>query len=169
MSNFGNSILPKLNNYRSYGISNAEPCSWKFEIWNLNTLLTALPQLAGVQVTTLQDAHDLLEQILNSRLAPMAFGMALLLTGQMSTFTGTIAGQVVLSGFLNMRCSTFVRRLSTRGAAIIPAVIMQVFYGAPGIYKCAPTGRWRSMIACPVALVVESIKWHVVFTVRAKF
>lgn len=45
-------------------------------------------------MTTLQEAHDLLEQILNSRLAPAAFGAALLLTGQMSTFTGTIAGQV---------------------------------------------------------------------------
>lgn len=92
-----------------------------------------------MEVTTLQDAHDLLEQILNSRVAPAAFGMALLLTGQMSTFTGTIAGQVVMSGFLNVNSSAFVRRIATRGAAMLPAVLMQYLYGARGIYQCAPT------------------------------
>lgn len=49
---------------------------------------------AGIVVETLQDAHDLMEKILSSRSAPAAFGLALLCAGQLSTFTGTIAGQV---------------------------------------------------------------------------
>ena len=89
------------------------------------------------RVRVLQDAHDLLEQILNSRLAPLAFGLALLLTGQMSTFTGTIAGQVVMSGFMGKRSSTLVRRLGTRALAIMPALAVQLAYGAAGTYKCA--------------------------------
>jgi Mn2+/Fe2+ NRAMP family transporter len=48
----------------------------------------------GIVVETLQDAHDLMETILSSRSAPAAFGLALLCAGQLSTFTGTIAGQV---------------------------------------------------------------------------
>jgi Mn2+/Fe2+ NRAMP family transporter len=62
---------------------------------------TALPLLlppAGIVVETLQDAHDLMEKILSSRSAPAAFGLALLCAGQLSTFTGTIAGQVGAQG-----------------------------------------------------------------------
>jgi manganese transport protein len=98
------------------------------------------PQLlAGLQVATLQEAHDLLEQILNSHIAPLAFGLALLLTGQMSTFTSTIAGQVVMSGFLGLSSSTLSRRLSTRALAVVPALYVQIHYGTEGTYKCAAT------------------------------
>lgn len=120
-------------------------------------------QVAGVKVTTLQEAHDLLEQILNSRTAPLvwsvlsvgekmrcscffgwdpkscyvqAFGLALLLTGQMSTFTSTIAGQVVMSGFVGLTTSTLGRRLTTRALAIAPALFVQLVYGAEGTYRC---------------------------------
>ena len=92
---------------------------------------------AGVKVATLQEAHDLLEQILNSHLAPLAFGLALLLTGQMSTFTSTIAGQVVMSGFLAVSSSPLSRRLSTRALAVLPALYVQINYGTEGTYKCA--------------------------------
>lgn len=107
---------------------------------NVAVLLVAASTFhaTGVGVTTLQGAHDLLEQILNSRLAPLAFGLALLLTGQMSTFTGTIAGQVVMSGFMGVQGSSLVRRLGTRALAIVPALIVQLQQGAQGTYKCAP-------------------------------
>lgn len=52
--------------------------------------------VAGIEVETLQAAHDSLEQLLSSRTAPVVFGLALFLTSQLSTFTGTISGQVVL-------------------------------------------------------------------------
>ena len=100
-----------------------------------NSLVVA----AGVKVATLQEAHDLLEQILNSHLAPLAFGPALLLTGQMSTFTSTIAGQVVMSGFLEVSSSPLSRRLSTRALAVLPALYVQINYGTEGTYKCAIT------------------------------
>lgn len=61
--------------------------------------------------------------------------MALLCAGQLSTFTGTIAGQVVLRGFLNVRIGTWQRRLATRTAAILPAAILQYLYGDKGTYK----------------------------------
>jgi manganese transport protein len=105
---------------------------------------------SGMTVSTLQDAHDLLEQILNSRLAPLAFGLALLLTGQMSTFTGTIAGQVVLSGFMGVQSSTLARRLGTRALAIVPALIVQVTCGAPGTYKCVFSGCYCSKCSLQV-------------------
>lgn len=89
----------------------------------------------GVVVETLQDAHDLMEQTLSSSIAPAAFGMALLCAGQLSTFTGTIAGQVVLRGFLNVKISTWLRRVATRTAAIIPAAALQYMYGDKGTYK----------------------------------
>ncbi|EFJ44658.1 hypothetical protein VOLCADRAFT_106319 [Volvox carteri f. nagariensis] len=96
---------------------------------------------AGVVVHTLQAAHDLMEQTLSSSIAPAAFGTALLCAGQLSTFTGTIAGQVVLQGFLNIHISTWLRRLITRTAAIIPAAVLQYVYGDRGTYKyvaCVP-------------------------------
>lgn len=55
--------------------------------------------IKGIVVETLQDAHDLMESLLSSRTAPLAFGLALLCAGQLSTFTGTIAGQVGLAGW----------------------------------------------------------------------
>jgi manganese transport protein len=110
------------------------------------TSLVSLAPALWPQVTDrkraarMQDAHDLLEQILNSRLAPLAFGLALLLTGQMSTFTGTIAGQVVMSGFLGRQSSTLARRLGTRALAILPALVVQLTHGAAGTYKCVSSG-----------------------------
>jgi len=90
---------------------------------------------AGIVVETLQAAHDMMEQTLSSSVAPAAFGTALLCAGQLSTFTGTIAGQVVLRGFMNVRVSTLTRRLLTRMAAILPAALMQALYGDKGTYK----------------------------------
>lgn len=68
-----------------------------------------------------------------------AFGLALLLTGQMSTFTSTIAGQVVMSGFVGLTTSTLGRRLTTRALAIAPALFVQVVYGAEGTYRHVQT------------------------------
>jgi manganese transport protein len=115
---------------------------------NVAVLLVAAATFhaTSVHVTTLQDAHDLLEQILNSRLAPLAFGLALLLTGQMSTFTGTIAGQVVMSGFMGVQSSTLARRLGTRALAILPALVVQMKRGAQGTYQCASLADFRACL-----------------------
>jgi Mn2+/Fe2+ NRAMP family transporter len=65
---------------------------WLFT--NLLHLVCLLVLSSGIVVGTLQEAHDLMESLLSSRVAPAAFGLALLAAGQLSTFTGTIAGQV---------------------------------------------------------------------------
>lgn len=98
-------------------------------------MFDVVPCPAGIVVETLQEAHDLMEQLLTSSIAPAVFGLALIFAGQLSTFTGTISGQVVLQGFLNVEISPWLRRLTTRAAAIVPAAVMQQLYGDKGTYK----------------------------------
>ncbi len=81
------------------------------------------------QVMDIQDAHKLLEPLLGSRLAPILFGVALVAAGQSSTITGTLAGQIVMEGYLNLRIAPWLRRLITRVIAIIPAYVVILLYG----------------------------------------
>jgi manganese transport protein len=75
-------------------------------------------------VETLQEAHALLEKVWGTSLAGMLFAVALLASGQSSTLTGTLAGQVVMEGFVRLRIRPWLRRLVTRLAAIVPALIV---------------------------------------------
>jgi manganese transport protein len=72
-------------------------------------------------VEDIEDAHRLLEPIVGTAFAGTLFGIALLASGQSSTFTGTIAGQVVMEGFLDLKIPCWQRRVITRGLALIPA------------------------------------------------
>src|SRR4051794_5875516 len=85
-------------------------------------------------VAEIQDAHHLLEPLLGHKIAPIAFAVALIAAGQSSTITGTLAGQVVMEGFVHIRLRPLVRRLLTRALAIVPALLTIVFCGgrAPG-------------------------------------
>jgi len=80
-------------------------------------------------VAEIQDAHKLLAPMLGSALAPVLFAIALIAAGQSSTITGTLAGQVVMEGYINFRLKPWVRRLLTRLIAIIPAFICIVLMG----------------------------------------
>jgi manganese transport protein len=75
-------------------------------------------------VAEIQDAHRLLAPILGVSIAPAVFAIALLASGQSSTITGTLAGQIVMEGYLNLRIPPWLRRIITRSLAIIPAVIV---------------------------------------------
>jgi manganese transport protein len=86
-------------------------------------------------VAEIQDAHQLLSRTLGVSLASAIFAIALLASGQNSTLTGTLAGQVVMEGFLNLRLRPWLRRLITRLAAIVPAVIVAACYGNSGTAK----------------------------------
>src|SRR5207237_3546729 len=77
----------------------------------------------GQMVAELQDAHRLLTPLLGGA-AATAFAVALLASGQSSTITGTLAGQIVMEGFLRIRIAPWMRRLITRLLAIIPAVLI---------------------------------------------
>ncbi|MGV3465518.1 MAG: Nramp family divalent metal transporter [Heyndrickxia sp.] len=83
-------------------------------------------------VAEIQDAYHLLDPILGSGVAAIFFGIALLASGQNSTLTGTLAGQIVMEGFLNVRIKPWLRRLITRLIAIIPAVIVTIIFGEKG-------------------------------------
>lgn len=83
-------------------------------------------------VADITDAYKLLSPLLGTTLASIFFGVALLASGQNSTLTGTLAGQIVMEGFLNIRLKPWVRRLITRLIAIIPALIISILYGEKG-------------------------------------
>ncbi|WP_185869876.1 Nramp family divalent metal transporter [Blattabacterium cuenoti] len=84
------------------------------------------------EVADIMDAHKLLTPILGSSLAGVFFALALLASGQNSTLTGTMAGQIVMEGFLNIRLKPWIRRLITRLIAIVPAMIASIIYGEKG-------------------------------------
>jgi len=81
------------------------------------------------EVAEIQDAHRLLAPLLGASIAPIAFAIALLASGQSSTITGTLAGQIVMEGYLNLRISPWLRRLITRLLAVIPAVAVIAYFG----------------------------------------
>lgn len=81
------------------------------------------------EVAEIQDAHRFLEPILGSKYAPILFAVALIAAGQSSTITGTLAGQIVMEGYLNLRIQPWVRRILTRLIAIVPAVIVITVFG----------------------------------------
>ena len=80
-------------------------------------------------VAEIQDAYKLLSPLLGVSFASVLFAVALLASGQNSTLTGTLAGQVVMEGFLNIRITPWLRRLITRAIAILPAVIVIAVFG----------------------------------------
>ena len=87
------------------------------------------------EVTQIQDAYHLLDPLVGGTLASLLFGIALLAAGQSSTFTGTIAGQVLLEGFLDLKIPCWQRRVITRGLALIPAFAGVMWLGEGGVGK----------------------------------
>jgi manganese transport protein len=89
-------------------------------------------EAGDVNVAEIGDAHRMLAPLLGSLLAPKLFAIALLCCGLNSTVTATLAGQIVMEGFLNIRLPAWMRRLITRAVAIIPAAGVTIYYGASG-------------------------------------
>ena len=84
-------------------------------------------------VAEIKQAHELLQPMLGTSLAPILFAVALIASGQSSTITGTLAGQIVMEGYLKLRIAPWIRRLMTRLIAIIPAVIVILINGEENI------------------------------------
>ena len=84
------------------------------------------------QVADIHDAYHLLDPVLGVKMAGICFAVALLASGQNSTLTGTLAGQIVMEGFLNLHLKPWLRRLITRLLAVIPALIVTLIYGEKG-------------------------------------
>ncbi len=90
---------------------------------------TVFFKTGNTEVARIEDAHKLLQPLLGTELAPILFAVALIAAGQSSTITGTLAGQIVMEGYLRLRLNPWLRRLITRLIAIVPAVLVIGIYG----------------------------------------
>ena len=84
------------------------------------------------QVADITDAHKLLDSLLGAKFASILFAVALLAAGQNATITGTMAGQIVMEGFLDIKIRPWLRQLITRLIAIVPALFVTIYYGEHG-------------------------------------
>jgi manganese transport protein len=107
----------------------------------------------GIVVTELRQAHELLTPVLGVTLASTVFAIALLAAGQSSTITGTLAGQVVMEGFVRLRMSPIKRRLLTRAIAIVPAVAVLVYAGEDGVLQLLILSQVVLSLQLPFAIV----------------
>ena len=87
------------------------------------------------EVAAIEDAYKLLSPLVGAAGASTLFAVALLASGQNSSITGTLAGQIVMEGFLHLKVAPWLRRLITRGVAIVPTVLVVAFYGEQGTEK----------------------------------
>jgi manganese transport protein len=104
-------------------------------------------------VAEIQQAYQLLSPMLGVGLASILFAVALLASGQNSTLTGTLAGQIVMEGFLNIRLRPWLRRLITRALAVIPAAIVAALYGESGTAKLLVFSQVLLSLQLPFAVI----------------
>jgi manganese transport protein len=90
---------------------------------------TAFFKTGNSHVGEIKEAHQLLNGLLGSKLAPILFAVALIAAGQSSTVTGTLAGQIIMEGYLSLRINPVLRRLITRMLAVVPALVVILIYG----------------------------------------
>ena len=107
----------------------------------------------GIEVTELRQAHELLTPLLGSAGASLAFAIALLAAGQSSSVTGTLAGQIVMEGFLQWRVKPVWRRLITRLIAVVPAVAVLVTMGERGVLGLLVLSQVILCLQLPFAMV----------------
>jgi manganese transport protein len=107
----------------------------------------------NMEVQELDKAHALLAPLLGSALAPTLFGIALLCCGLNSTVTATMAGQIVMEGFLDLRLPPWLRRLVTRMVAIVPAAAVTIAYGPSGSGKLLILSQVILSLQLPFAII----------------
>jgi manganese transport protein len=114
---------------------------------------SAFHSAGKTEVAEIQDAYHLLTPMLGAGLASTLFAVALLASGQNSTITATLAGQIVMEGFLDIRLPAWLRRLVTRLLAIVPAVIVAILYGESGTAKLLVLSQVILSLQLPFAIV----------------
>lgn len=108
---------------------------------------------SGQVVKEIQQAHLLLAPLLGTTMASVLFGVALLASGQSSTITGTMAGQIVMEGFVNLRMQPWLRRLLTRLVAITPAIITILVAGEEATYQLLILSQVVLSLQLPFAII----------------
>jgi manganese transport protein len=107
----------------------------------------------GIEVTELRQAHELLTPLLGMSLGATVFAVALLAAGQSATITGTMAGQIVMEGFVQLRMGPLKRRLLTRALAVVPAVAVLFFAGEQGVLQLLVLSQVVLSLQLPFAIV----------------
>ena len=123
---------------------------------NASILILAAAAFHGTgrtEVAEIQDAYQLLTPVLGAGIASTLFGIALLASGQNSTVTATLAGQIVMEGFLDLRLPWWLRRLITRMLAIVPAAAVAVIYGESGTAQLLVLSQVVLSLQLPFAVV----------------
>lgn len=104
-------------------------------------------------VSDISHAYTLLSPLLGAGFASVLFAVALLAAGQNSTLTGTMAGQIIMEGFLNLRMRPWMRRMLTRGLAIIPALIFIAYFGAENVTQLLVFSQVVLSVQLPFAMI----------------
>lgn len=112
----------------------------------------AFHQTGNSDVVEIQDAYRMLDPLVGGAMASILFGVALLASGQSSTFTGTIAGQVIMEGYLDLRIPCWQRRLITRGLALVPAFLGVWLMGDDAVGKLLILSQVVLSLQLPFAL-----------------
>jgi manganese transport protein len=107
----------------------------------------------GHDVAEIQEAYRLLAPLLGVSAASFLFGLALLASGQSSTLTATLAGQVVMEGYLNLHLPLWLRRLITRMIAVVPALIITSLYGESGTTRLLIFSQVVLSLQLPFAVI----------------
>jgi manganese transport protein len=110
-------------------------------------------KIGQTEVSELGEVHKLIAPLLGSAWAPTLFGIALLCCGLNSTVTATLAGQIVMEGFLDIRLPPWARRLTTRAIAIVPAAAVTIWFGESGTAKLLILSQVILGLALPFAIV----------------
>ena len=110
-------------------------------------------QRGQYDVAELGEVYKFLAPLLGSAFAPTLFAIALLACGLNSTVTATLSGQIVMEGFLDIRLPPYLRRLVTRGIAIVPAAIVTIWYGEAGTAKLLILSQVVLSLQLPFAVV----------------
>src|SRR6478735_2680276 len=105
------------------------------------------------EIAEIGQAHTLLQPLLGAAIAPTLFGIALLCCGLNSTVTATMAGQIVMEGFINFKMAPWMRRLITRGIAIVPAAAVTIAYGESGTAKLLILSQVILSLQLPFAII----------------
>lgn len=113
---------------------------------------TAFHAHGHTEVTEIQDAYHLLDPLVGGSIASVLFGVALLAAGQSSTFTGTIAGQVLMEGFLRLKIPCWQRRLATRFLALVPAFIGLWWFGEAAVGQLLVASQVVLSLQLPFAM-----------------
>ena len=113
----------------------------------------AFNRSGNTAVEELEKAHLLLSPLLGSAIAPTLFAIALLCCGLNSTVTATMAGQIVMEGFLDIRLPAWLRRLITRMVAIVPAAVVTLIYGESGTAKLLIFSQVVLSLQLPFAII----------------